>query len=275
MHCRNYLESVFFTGNKKLPNEAEKHAYAYGIMWWMILSLVVNCMSIRFPCRCNKCHESKKILEKHNEKWYVCKVLCGWVCSCPVYQLAHQLTYELYRKQTFWPLYAAVFIILLWLHCLYFRSWGPLYCIVAETSVFKSLETIHRLVCELIPDKKWHYSLQREGKGRGRKHANQLSNIAHFHPLCREVLWVHFCISCLKHEYVGLIQLWKLCSFSPLILSAYISESITHPATSGIFPLSSLFRVCVSFLPWLAFTSYTCVVFVCTSLTVLRTWAAW
>jgi len=23
MHCRNYLESVFFTGNKKLPNEAE------------------------------------------------------------------------------------------------------------------------------------------------------------------------------------------------------------------------------------------------------------
>ena len=36
--------------------------------------------------------------------------------------------------------------------------------------------------------------------------------------------------------------------FFPLILSAYISESITHLATSGIFPLSSLFRVCVSFI---------------------------
>jgi len=40
--------------------------------------------------------------------------------------LARTPTYELYRKQTFWPLYAAVFTILLWLHCLYFRSWGPL-----------------------------------------------------------------------------------------------------------------------------------------------------
>jgi len=49
----------------------------------------------------------------------------------------------------------------------------------------------------------------------------------------------------LKHEYLASIQQWELCFSFPSILSAYISESIsksiTHPASFGIFPLSSLF----------------------------------